>query len=63
MNFEAIKNHGDLQIVSREVIWQDFEELAAYIFSQNDFQVQIRMIKRSKKKRRQRCAFIPVSLI
>lgn len=53
MNFETIKNHGDLQIVSREVIWQDFEELAAYIFSQNDFQVQIRMIKRSKKKRRQ----------
>ena len=53
MNFEAIKNHGDLQTVSREAIWQDFEELAAYIFSQNDFQVQIRKVKRSKKKRRQ----------
>ena len=53
MNFEDIKNHKDLQKVSKEVAWQNFEELTAYIFSQNDFQVEVRKVKISKKKRRQ----------
>jgi len=53
MNFEDIKNHKDLQKVSKEVAWQNFEELTAYIFSQHEFQVEVRKVKISKKKRRQ----------
>jgi membrane protein required for beta-lactamase induction len=32
MNFEDIKNHEDLQKVSKEVVWQNFERLTAFIF-------------------------------
>jgi len=53
MNFEDIKNHKDLQKVSKEVAWQNFEELTSYIFSQHEFQVEVRKVKISKKKRRQ----------
>jgi len=33
--------------------WQHFEELAAFIFSENDFLVDVRKVKTLKKKRRQ----------
>ena len=32
MNFEAIKNVEDLEEVSKEAIWQNFEKLVAFIF-------------------------------
>lgn len=53
MNFEDIRDHNDLQKVSSESIWQNFERLVAFIFEKNDFQVEIGRIKTSNKKRRQ----------
>lgn len=53
MNFEDIKDHNDLQKVSSESIWQNFERLAAFIFEKNDFQVEIGKVLTSNKKRRQ----------
>jgi protease II len=53
MNFEDIKNHEDLQKVSKEVIWQNFERLTAFIFEENNFQVETSKVKTSNKKRRQ----------
>ena len=53
MNFEEIKNAGDLQRVSKEVAWQSFERLTAFIFEENNFRVEIGKVKTSKKKRRQ----------
>jgi len=51
--FENIKTIGDLQKVSREAIWQDFERLAAFVFAENDFHVKTNTVKTSNKKRRQ----------
>ncbi|MCK9566623.1 MAG: restriction endonuclease [Methanothrix sp.] len=53
MNFEDIKNHEDLQKVSKEVVWQNFERLVAFIFEKNNFQVETGKVKTSNKKRRQ----------
>lgn len=53
MNFEDIKNHEDLQKVSKEVVWQNFERLTAFIFEENNFQVETGKVKTSNKKRRQ----------
>ncbi|MDD4650770.1 MAG: restriction endonuclease [Methanothrix sp.] len=53
MNFEDIKDHNDLQKISIESIWQNFEKLVAFIFEKNDFQVEIGRVKTSNKKRRQ----------
>jgi len=53
MNFEDIKDHKDLQKISKDMAWQHFEELAAFIFSENDFRVEVRKVKTLKKKRRQ----------
>jgi Holliday junction resolvase len=53
MNFEDIKTIEDLQKVSKEVVWQNFERLAAFIFEENDFQVKTNIVKTSNKKRRQ----------
>ncbi len=53
MNFEDIKNHKDLQKVSKEVIWQNFERLTAFIFEKNNFQVETGRVKTSNKMRRQ----------
>ena len=53
MNFEDIKNVEDLQKVSNEVVWQNFERLAAFIFEENNFQVETSKVKTLKKKRRQ----------
>ena len=53
MNFQDIKDHKDLQKISKDMAWQHFEELAAFIFSENDFLVEVRKVKTLKKKRRQ----------
>jgi hypothetical protein len=53
MNFEDIKSIEDLQQVSIEVVWQNFERLAAFIFEKNNFQVETGKVKTSNKKRRQ----------
>jgi hypothetical protein len=52
MIFEDIKHIEDLQKVSKEVAWQRFEELAAFIFEKNNFQVEASKVKTSNKKRR-----------
>ena len=53
MNFEDITCIGDLETVSAESAWQNFERLAAFIFEQNDFRVRVNTIKTLGKKRRQ----------
>ena len=53
MNFQDIKDHKDLQKISKDMAWQHFEELAAFIFSENDFLVEVRKVNTLKKKRRQ----------
>ena len=52
-NFEDIRSVDDLEIVSEEVIWQNFERLAAFIFEKNDFRVTVNTVKTWNKKRRQ----------
>ncbi len=51
--FEAIKSIEDLQKVSERVVWQNFERLAAFIFEENNFQVETGKVKTFNKKRRQ----------
>lgn len=53
MDFEEIKNVADLEEVSRDAIWQNFEKLVAFIFEKNDYEVQINKVKSFNKKRRQ----------
>lgn len=53
MNFEDIKNIDDLEEVSKEIVWQNFERLAAFIFEENDFQIKTNAVKTFNKKRRQ----------
>jgi len=53
MNFEDIKSIDDLERVSLEVVWQNFEKLAAYIFERNNFLIKINTVKTFNKKRRQ----------
>ena len=53
VNFEDIKSIDDLQRVSKEVVWQNFEKLAAFIFEENDFLTKTNTVKTFNKKRRQ----------
>jgi hypothetical protein len=53
MNFDNIESIGDLEIVSEEGIWQNFERLAGFIFEKNDFRVTVNTVKTANKKRRQ----------
>jgi len=53
MNFEDIRSIEDLEGVSKEIIWQNFERLAAFIFEKNEFQVRTNVVKTLNKKRRQ----------
>ena len=53
MNFEDIKSIDDLQRVSKEVVWQNFEKLAAFIFEENNFSIKTNIVKTLNKKRRQ----------
>jgi protease II len=53
LDFEDIGSIEDLSIVSEEVVWQNFERLAAFIFEKNDFSVRVNTVKTHHKKRRQ----------
>ncbi|MEI6293145.1 MAG: restriction endonuclease [Methanomicrobiales archaeon] len=53
MNFEDITCIDDLETISEESVWQNFERLTAYIFEQNDFLVKVNTVKTLNKKRRQ----------
>ncbi len=53
MNFEDITCIEDLETVSEESVWQNFERLAAFIFEQNNFRVKVNTVKTLNKKRRQ----------
>jgi hypothetical protein len=53
MNFEEIERIEDLETVSEESVWQNFERLAAFIFEKNEFSVQVNTVKTLNKKRRQ----------
>jgi hypothetical protein len=43
----------DLERVSVESVWQNFERLAAFMFEKNDFRVNVNTVKTLNKKRRQ----------
>jgi hypothetical protein len=53
MNFEDIQCVEDLETVSEETIWQNFERLAGFIFEKNDFRVSINTVKTYNKTKRQ----------
>jgi protease II len=53
MNFEDIQSIEDLAVVSEEVVWQNFERLAAFIFEQNNFRVNVNIVKTHQKTKRQ----------
>ncbi len=53
MNFDSIKSIEGLEKVSKEIVWQNFERLAAFIFEENGFQVKTNTVKTFNKKRRQ----------
>lgn len=53
MNFEDIERIEDLECVSEESVWQNFERLAAFIFERNDFRVTVNTVRTLQKKRRQ----------
>ena len=52
-HFEDIKCIEDLQRVSTEVVWQNFERLTAFIFEENNFLTVTNTVKTLKKRRRQ----------
>lgn len=53
MNFEEIQSIEDLERVSEETAWQNFERLAAFIFEKNDCMVKVNTVKTYHKMRRQ----------
>jgi hypothetical protein len=53
MTFEDIAGIGDLEALSEESVWQNFERLAAFIFEKNDFLVRVNTVRTLQKKRRQ----------
>jgi len=53
MNFEDIQSIEDLAVVSEEVVWQNFERLAAFIFEKNNFRVNVNTVKTYHKTKRQ----------
>jgi Restriction endonuclease len=53
MNFEDIGSIEDLETVSEEGVWQNFERLAAFIFEKHEFAVHINTVKTLNRKRRQ----------
>ncbi len=52
-HFEDIRCIKDLDRVSTEVVWQNFERLTAFVFEENNFQAATNTVKTLKKKRRQ----------
>jgi Holliday junction resolvase len=53
MNLKDISTLEELQKVSSEAVWQNFERLVAFIFEANDFHVIINRVKTFNRKRRQ----------
>jgi hypothetical protein len=53
MNFDDIESMGDLERVSEESVWQNFERLAAFIFEKNNFRTNVNTVKTWNKKKRQ----------
>jgi hypothetical protein len=53
MNFDGIDSIEDLETVSKEVVWQNFERLAAFIFEKNEFAVSVNTVKTLNRTRRQ----------
>jgi len=53
MNFEDIHSIEDLAMVSEEVVWQNFERLAAFILEKNNFRVNVNTVKTRQKTKRQ----------
>jgi protease II len=53
MNFGDIQSIEDLAVVSEEVVWQNFERLAAFIFEKNNFRVKVNTVKTCHKTKRQ----------
>jgi protease II len=53
MNFDTIDSIDDLETVSEEVVWQNFERLAAFIFEKNEFATKVNTVKTLNKTRRQ----------
>lgn len=53
MKFEDIGCIEDLETVSEESVWQNFERLAGFIFEQNGFRIAVNTVKTRDKKRRQ----------
>ena len=53
MNLEDINTVEDLERVSEEAVWQNFERLVGFIFEVNDFQVNVNKVRTFNKKRRQ----------
>jgi hypothetical protein len=53
MNFEDIEETGDLETVSVESAWQNFERLAAFIFEKNDFSVKVNTVRTGNTTKRQ----------
>jgi len=53
MNFEDIDSIDDLETVSEESVWQNFERLAAFIFEKNGFVVSVGTVKTRNRQRRQ----------
>jgi len=53
MNLDDIKTIEDLEQVSKEAVWQNFEVLVGFIFEANDFQVNVNKVRTFNKKRRQ----------
>lgn len=52
-NFSEIRCLADLERISEEVVWQNFEKLTAFVFGENDFLVETNIVKTMKKRRRQ----------
>lgn len=54
MDFSSIKSIREMEYISKEVIWQNFEKLTGFIFEQNNYEVQVnKVLTKDKKKRRQ----------
>lgn len=53
INTFEIKNISELEILSKQSTWQNFEKITAWLFEQNDYTAQQNVIVAFNKKRRQ----------
>ena len=52
MEFDEIKSADDLDKISKESKWQNFEKLTAFIFEENGFNVKVNVVKVFENKSR-----------